>query len=66
MTIDTESTIYVCKDRVNGEVKLLVPRGTKLDIVELDIADPDPESTDAAEYKLAASEMDEHTIEILW
>ena len=66
MTLDTESTIYVCTDRNNAEVRLLIP--TKLlkgiEVVELNLSNPDPDSTDAAEHKLLAEEMAEIRFEV--
>ena len=64
MTLDTESTIYVGTDATNGSVHVLMPRKSKLNLVHLRLDDPDPESTDAAEYKLLEQEMDESRIEL--
>lgn len=64
MTLDTENTIYFCADRTNAEVKVLLPKSLKLEIIELRLDDPDPESTDDAEYKLLAEEMTELTFEV--
>lgn len=62
MQLDTKNTIYLGLDGTNGEVRLLVPRDLEqrgLKIQELKLDDPDPASTDAAEYKLLETEMDE-------
>ncbi len=71
MQLDTESTIYVCTDRDNAEVKLLLPKRltdwmkeNKVNLTELNLSDPSPESTDSAEYKLLAREMEEHRFEV--
>lgn len=64
MQLDHENTIYVCLDGENGDVKLLVPRNFKLEIMELKLDDPDPDSTDAAEYHLLKTEMDEHRFDL--
>ncbi|OHD23026.1 MAG: hypothetical protein A2Y38_23315 [Spirochaetes bacterium GWB1_59_5] len=71
MQLDTENTIYVCTDRDNAEVKLLLPKRltawmkeNKMDLSELNLSDPSPESTDAAEYKLLAEEMEEHRFDV--
>ena len=57
MTLNTEC-IYVCFDVSNAEVHLLTPRNLNLEVHELRIDDPNPESTDAAEFKLLIQEMD--------
>lgn len=66
MTLETENLIYVCTDRENAEVKLLLPhrliawmKQNNMEISELNLSNPDPESTDAAEYKLLEPEMAE-------
>lgn len=64
MTFDTETTIYVCIDRTNGDLKVLTPRGLKLSVVEMRVDDPDPENTDAAEAKLLETDMDATRIEL--
>lgn len=64
MTLDTQNTIYIGLDGTNAEVKVLVPKGCKIEIVELKLDDRDPESTDAAEFKLLEQEMDETTYEV--
>lgn len=64
MQLDTENTIYIGLDGSNAEVKVLVPRNLKVEIVELNLADRDPESTDAAEFKLLETEMNKTTYEI--
>ncbi len=67
MTLDTKNTIYIGLDGTNAEVKILVPRNlpaTINDVVELRLDDRNPESTDAAEYKLAETEMTEHRFEL--
>ena len=71
MQLDTEKTIYFCIDSSNAEVKLLLPRRmtewmreNNMDIVELNLSDPDPESTDSAEYKLLAEEMDSYSFDL--
>lgn len=68
MTLDTEKTIYICTDRTNAEVKLLLPRNFLkqhgVDVVELNLADPNPECTDAAEFRLLQEEMEEFNFEV--
>jgi hypothetical protein len=62
MHLDTQNTLYVCTDRTNDEVKLLLPRRFKelnLEVAQLNLADPSPECTDADEYRLLATEMEE-------
>ena len=71
MQLDTENTVYICTDRDNAQVKLLLPKRlaawmkeNKMDLQELKLSDPNPESTDSAEYKLISEEMDEHTFDV--
>ena len=64
MTLDTENTIYICTDRDNEEVRVLYPRNCQIHVVELNLSDRNPESTDAAEYKLLAEEMESITFEL--
>jgi hypothetical protein len=61
MQLDTKKTIYICLDGENGDVKVLTPKDCPLEIVELNLADRDPESTDSAEYQLLKTEMEETT-----
>jgi len=56
--LDANNTIYIGLDGTNGEVKVLIPRKFKADIVELKLDDRNPESTDAAEFRMLESEMD--------
>jgi hypothetical protein len=66
MKLDTESTIYVCTDRNNAEVRLLIPTNLLkgIEVVELNLSDPDPDSTDAAEHKLLSQEMAEMRFDV--
>lgn len=67
MTLDTESTLYVCTDRNNAVVRMLIPyklMTAGIKIVELNLSDPDPESTDRAEHKLLTQIMDEYRFEV--
>ena len=64
MTLDTTNTIYVGTDANNGAVHVLIPRKSNLKLIHLRLDDPDPYSTDAAEYKLLEAEMVESRIEL--
>lgn len=71
MELDTLKTIYFCKDSDNAEVRLLLPPAISqlleekgIDFVELNLSDPDPESTDAAEYRLLAPNMREFQFDV--
>lgn len=66
MDIDTEKTIYVCTDRDNDEVRVLIPHNLKsqLNLVHLNLSDRDPDCTDAAEFKLLLPEMDETRLDV--
>lgn len=64
MTLDTEKTIYVGIDRTNAYLKILLPKGCKLDLMELRLDDPHPESTDAAEFRLLVEEMEDFQFEL--
>jgi hypothetical protein len=64
MTLDTENTIYICTDRTDDSVKLLVPKSLKCYVVQLDIGDPNPETNARAEYTLLAQEMTELSFDI--
>jgi hypothetical protein len=64
MQLDTENTLYVGTDVTNGQVHVLIPRQSKLKLVHLRLDDPDPESTDAAEYQLLEKDMVQSTIEL--
>jgi hypothetical protein len=78
ITIDTETTLYVCTDGANAEVHLFIPAGgvtaacaTKTDGTAIDhlrIDDPDPygpHGTDAAVFKLLCeSDMEHHTFDL--
>ncbi len=57
--------IYVCVDGRNGEAHLLLPKSLKLPVFELRIDNKDPQSTDAAEYRLLRDEMEEFGFELL-
>lgn len=57
MHLDTEKTIYLAVDSQNGQVTLLTPKEFPFEIIELRVSDPNPDSTDAAEFKLLESEM---------
>lgn len=76
ITIDTESTLYVCTDGTNGEVHIIAPERTKYGgrarihlvykhIEHLRLDDPDPYGpygNDVAVYKLLCeSNMDRNT-----
>ncbi len=52
--------IYLCIDARNAEGKLLIPKSLNLPVFEIRLDDPDPSSTDAAEYKLLREVMEEH------
>lgn len=73
ITIDTESTLYVCTDGTNAEVHILTPkratwRGGNKHIENLRLDDPDPygpNGNDAAVFKLLCeSDMEHHTFDI--
>ncbi len=64
MQLETNA-VYVCVDGRNGEAHVLIPKNLKLPIFELRIDDKDPQSTDAAEYRLLKDEMEELTFELL-
>ena len=66
MKLDTKSTIYVCTDALNAEVRLLIPQDVLkgIEVVELNLSDPDPDSTDAAEHKLLSQEMAEMRFDV--
>ena len=59
MQLDT-NCIYFCTDGTNGAVHLLLPKTLKIEMVELRLDKRDPQSTDAAEFKLLREEMTEH------
>jgi hypothetical protein len=63
MHLDTNS-IYLCTDVTQGAVHLLLPKTLNFEVVELRLDDPNPQSTDAAEFKLLREDMNEHSIEI--
>ena len=76
ITLDTESTLYVCTDGTNAEVHILAPKRTTLaeaiagittssfqHIENLRIDDPDPygpNGSDAAVFKLLCESDMEH------
>jgi len=64
MELDTTNTIYVATDVTNGTVHILMPRKSSIRLVELHLDDPDPENTDAAEFKLLETEMEETRIDL--
>jgi len=64
MELDTDRTVYICTDGQNGQVHLLVPRQSGLWITHLQIDNPDPEWTDAAEFRLLRGEMNETTVDV--
>lgn len=66
MKLDTKNTIYIGLDGANAEVKVLTPKlpATINEVVELKLDDRDPESTDAAEFKLLEAEMDQTTYDL--
>ena len=64
MQLETNA-VYVCVDGRNGEARLLLPQTLKLPVFELRIDDMDPQSTDAAEYRLLKDEMEEFEFELL-
>jgi hypothetical protein len=64
MHLETNA-IYVCVDGRNGEAHLLIPKDLKLPVFELRIDNMDPQSTDAAEYRLLKDEMEEFAFELL-
>ena len=64
MELDTQSTIYVGTDATNGTVHVLMPRKSTMQLVELRLDDRDPDSTDAAEFRLLETQMDETRIEL--
>lgn len=63
MTLDTNA-IYLCTDARNGTVYLLLPKTLNFEVMELRLDDPDPSSTDAAEFKLLREEMNEHRCDL--
>ena len=64
MQLDTRHTIYVGTDTVNGTIQVLVPRNQNLHVAHLQIDDPSPDNTDAAEYRLLEQAMDNTRIDI--
>lgn len=64
MHLETNA-IYVCVDGRHGEAHLLIPKDLKLPVFELRIDNMDPQSTDAAEYRLLKDEMEEFEFELL-
>ena len=64
MDLDTQNTIYVGTDATNGTVHVLIPRKSNLTVVHLRLDDRDPDSTDAAEYQLFETEMNETRIDL--
>jgi hypothetical protein len=71
MKLNTDDLIYVCTDSSNADVKILFPKRllewmtqNGIDIATLDLSNPDPESTDAAEYKLLSGEMEEFRFDV--
>lgn len=67
MTLDTEKTIYVCVDRDNAEVKVLVPNrfvAMGIEIVELDLSNSvHPDLNGTPEYTMLKDDMDEYRFE---
>jgi hypothetical protein len=63
LELNTEG-IYVCTDAQNAKVTLLLPKSLQVEIFELRLDDPDPESTDAAEFKLLREVMEEHGFDV--
>jgi len=63
LELNTEG-IYVCTDAQNSKVTLLLPKSLQVEIFELRLDDPDPESTDAAEFKLLREVMEEHAFDL--
>ncbi len=61
--LDTDG-IYVCTDVQNATVTLLLPRSLRISLFELRLDNPDPSSTDAAEFKLLREEMEEHVFDL--
>ena len=59
-----ETTIYVATDAVNGIIQVLVPRNEKLHVEHLRLDNPDLDNTDAAEYRLLETAMDNTRIDI--
>ena len=64
MQLDTKHTIYVGTDATNGTVHILTPRHLTEEVVHLRLDDRDPESTDAAEFKLLEQEMTASRIDL--
>lgn len=63
LELNTEG-IYVCTDAQNAKVTLLLPKTLRVEVFELRLDNPDPESTDAAEYKLLREVMKEHAFDL--
>ena len=63
LELNTEG-IYVCTDAQNAKVTLLLPKSLQVEIFELRLDDPDPESTDAAEFKLLREVMEEYPFDL--
>ena len=57
MQLDTKHTSYVGTDAVNGTLQVLVPRNSNL---QLDA----PDNTNAAEYRLLETAMDNTRIDL--
>jgi hypothetical protein len=52
-------------DRTNNTVTLLVPNDELLSgVIEYRLDDPDPSSTDAAEFQLCSEHMTEHRFDL--
>ena len=59
-----KTTIHVGTDAVNGIIQVLVPRNENLHVEHLQLDNPDPDNTDAAEYRLLETAMDNTRIDI--
>jgi hypothetical protein len=64
MQLDTKCTIYVGTDAINGTIHVLVPHNSNLHVEHLQIDDPSPDNTDAAEYRILETAMDNTRIDI--
>jgi len=63
MHLDT-NRIYLATDTTNEAVHLLLPKTLNFEVIELRLDDPDPQSTDAAEFRLLREEMNEHRVDL--
>ena len=63
MNLDT-NRISLCTNTTNAVVHLLLPKTLNFEVIELRLDNPDPSSTDAAEFKLLREEMNKHGFDL--